>query len=144
MVPAAFVVLEALPLTPNGKVDRGSLPVPSQDRPDLGTTFVAPQTRVEILLAEIWQEVLGIGQVGVYDNFFDLGGHSLLSLQVTARVEKAVGLRLNPGELMIQSLGQLAASCDERMKGCQASNHLGFTKKVLTRMKAVMFRMVSR
>jgi hypothetical protein len=84
MVPAVYVILESIPLTPNGKVDRRSLPPP-----DLGESDerqVAPRTEVEKELARIWSEVLGLERVGVLDNFFDLGGHSLLVTQMTARV----------------------------------------------------------
>lgn len=86
MVPAAFVVLDALPLTPNGKVDRRALPSPSQARPALEATYLPPQNEVERAIATVWQEVLGIEKVGVHDNFFDLGGHSLLMVQVRTRL----------------------------------------------------------
>ncbi|MCD0244298.1 phosphopantetheine-binding protein, partial [Xanthomonas melonis] len=74
---AAYVHLEALPLTPNGKLDRKALPAPD------GTAYAVqayapPQGEVEVLLAEIWRTVLGVEQVGRHDNFFQLGGHSLL------------------------------------------------------------------
>ncbi|WRZ77126.1 amino acid adenylation domain-containing protein [Streptomyces sp. NBC_01237] len=82
MVPAAFVVLDALPLAPNGKVNRRALPAPESDRPDLAAQYVAPRDEIEAAVAGIWAEVLGVDQVGVHDNFFDLGGHSLLLTQV--------------------------------------------------------------
>ncbi|MCP4654216.1 MAG: amino acid adenylation domain-containing protein, partial [bacterium] len=77
MVPAAFVELAALPLTPNRKVDFQALPMPERARPE-ETGYVAPRDPQEQLLAAIWAEVLGIDRVGVHDNFFDAGGHSLL------------------------------------------------------------------
>jgi surfactin family lipopeptide synthetase A len=82
MVPSDFVALDALPLTPNGKVDRKALPDPRGFRPNLAAEFVAPETEVERALAEVWREVLGVERVGVEDNFFDLGGHSLLLMKV--------------------------------------------------------------
>ncbi|MDQ3982113.1 MAG: amino acid adenylation domain-containing protein, partial [Actinomycetota bacterium] len=78
MIPAAFVPLDELPLTPAGKVDRAALPAPGPQRPDLGHGYEEPVTETEKLLAEIWSEVLGVERVGRTDNFFDLGGHSLL------------------------------------------------------------------
>lgn len=86
MVPAAFVVLDALPQTPNGKVDRRALPPPGRTRPILKTAYAPPRTPVEAMLAEIWAEVLELEQVGVLDPFLDLGGNSLLAVQVLARV----------------------------------------------------------
>jgi natural product biosynthesis luciferase-like monooxygenase protein len=94
MVPAAFVVLAELPLTPNGKVDRGALPEPSGDRPELETAYVAPQTRLEQTLAELWRELLQVERVGLNDNFFDLGGHSLLIVQAQARIRETLGLEV--------------------------------------------------
>ena len=93
MVPSAFVMLEALPLTPNGKVDRRALPMPDQARPE-DSTFVAPRTPVEEVLAGIWSQVLGLERISVYDNFFELGGHSLLATQVISRLCNAFQLEL--------------------------------------------------
>jgi acyl-coenzyme A synthetase/AMP-(fatty) acid ligase len=111
MVPSSFVVLDALPLTENGKVDRGALPSLG-GRGDGGEGYVAPRTPMEMFVAAVWQEALGLERVGVHDNFFDLGGHSLLSLRVLARIEERVGRRLGPRELIFQTLGQFAATCE--------------------------------
>ena len=78
MVPAAFVVMDALPLTPSGKVDRRALPAPEGRRPDLDVAFAQPITELERAIADVWRTTLGIASVGLHDNFFDLGGHSLL------------------------------------------------------------------
>jgi len=86
MVPAAFVPLERLPLTPNGKVDRRALPPPDGTRPDGDDGFVAPQTSMEQTIARVWQEVLHVDKVGIKDNFFDLGGHSLLMTQLYVKL----------------------------------------------------------
>ncbi|MCA1613498.1 MAG: amino acid adenylation domain-containing protein, partial [Acidobacteria bacterium] len=77
VVPASFVALDALPLTPSGKLDRRALPAPGQERPDTTRGYVPPQTKLEALLADMWQEILGLDRVGVEDNFFDLGGDSI-------------------------------------------------------------------
>ena len=82
MVPSVFVALNSIPRTPNGKVDRAALPAPGQARPNLDTQFVAPRNETEASIAGIWQRLLKVQRVGRDDNFFDLGGHSLLMVQV--------------------------------------------------------------
>jgi amino acid adenylation domain-containing protein len=91
MIPSAFVALEALPLTPNGKVDRRALPAPARVRPELETAYVAPRSRLEQTIAQVWEEVLPVDEVGVHDNFFDLGGHSLLMARVHHRLQERLG-----------------------------------------------------
>jgi amino acid adenylation domain-containing protein/non-ribosomal peptide synthase protein (TIGR01720 family) len=86
MVPAAFVTLHALPLTPNGKVDRKALPAP--EPPVAREEYAAPRTREEGLLAAVWAQVLRLPRVGVDDNFFALGGDSILAVQIVARVRE--------------------------------------------------------
>jgi len=86
MIPSSFVVLDAMPLTPTGKVDRSALPAPSRTRPELNTIFVAPRTLFEKELAQVWAEILTLDQVGIHDNFFDLGGHSVAATRVVSRV----------------------------------------------------------
>ncbi len=87
MVPSAFVLLESLPLTPNGKVDKNALPEPDRSRPALETTHTGPQNEVEATITGIWQELLRLDDIGVHDDFFDLGGHSLLMMQMRTRLE---------------------------------------------------------
>ena len=94
MVPSDFVFLESLPLTPNGKVDRLALPAPDRSRPELEVAYAAPRSDIETLLAKIWAEVLAIDRVGIHDNFFDLGGHSLAASRVISRVIQSFKLVL--------------------------------------------------
>jgi amino acid adenylation domain-containing protein len=115
MVPATYVRLDALPRTPNGKVDRNALPAPEGARPDLERGFLAPRNPLEERLAKIWQTVLGVERVGARDNFFDLGGHSLLLMPVISELKTELGIKLSPGDLVMPTLGQLAALCVERM-----------------------------
>ncbi len=85
-IPSRFVTLAALPLTPNGKADRAALPEPDAGRPELGTDYRPPRSELERAIAAVWREVLGVDAVGVHDNFFDLGGHSLLLAQAHSRL----------------------------------------------------------
>ncbi len=101
MIPSAFVFLESMPLTPNGKVDRRALPQPDNSRAELDTPFIAPRTPIERQLAEIWVEVLCLDRVGIHDNFFDLGGHSLTATRIVSQVIKKFQL-----EVPLQSLFQ--------------------------------------
>ncbi len=84
MVPAAIVFLDAFPLTPSGKVDRKALPAAEIGRTDLGSAYEAPATEAEEALAAVWSDVLRVERIGVHDNFFALGGDSILSIQVVA------------------------------------------------------------
>jgi amino acid adenylation domain-containing protein len=86
MIPSAFMTLAALPLTTSGKVDRQALPPLDPNELERSDEFVAPRTPLEETLARAWSEVLGIERVGVHDDFFDLGGHSLQTVQLVARL----------------------------------------------------------
>jgi acyl carrier protein len=88
MVPPVLMTLESLPQTASGKLDRKKLPDPGRDRPDLAASYVSPQNENERLVAQIWQEVLGLERVGIHDNFFDLGGHSLLAAEVQGKLRE--------------------------------------------------------
>jgi amino acid adenylation domain-containing protein len=99
MVPSAFVMLEALPLNANGKVDRRALPAP--DSSLVSDIYVAPRDAVEEMIAEVWAEVLRVERVGVEDNFFESGGHSLLAMQVVSHLRQLMGCEL-PLRLMFE------------------------------------------
>ncbi|MBY8848593.1 hypothetical protein K7G98_08410, partial [Saccharothrix sp. MB29] len=105
LVPSAFVALDALPTTPSGKLDRRALPAPTFTD---DTGYVAPEPGVPARLAEIWAEVLGVERVGARDNFFALGGDSILSMQVVSRARQA-GLRLTSKDIFLrQTVSDLA------------------------------------
>jgi acyl carrier protein len=111
MVPASVTVLPALPLTPNGKIDRRALPEPQS-----GVVIplaAAPQSQLEKTIAAIWQEVLGLPQVGMAENFFDLGGHSLLVVQVQRRLREACGREVSITDMFrLPTVRALAAHLD--------------------------------
>jgi len=90
MIPAAFVILDELKLNASGKVDRKTLPIPTSEQSESGTIFVSPKTDLEKTIAQIWQEVLNVDRIGLNDNFFDLGGHSLLMATAHSRLQEAL------------------------------------------------------
>lgn len=96
MVPADFIALDAIPLNANGKPDIARLPLP--DAPVSQDSYEAPRDAVEIAFAEIWQDVLQVERVGIHDNFFALGGDSILNLQIIARAHQS-GMKLTPKQL---------------------------------------------
>ncbi|WP_268626173.1 non-ribosomal peptide synthetase [Paenibacillus alvei] len=111
MIPSYFVELERLPLTPNGKIDRKALPAPEGEAGS-GTEYVAPRNELETKLAEIWQEVLGLAkEIGVHDNFFDIGGHSLRATTLVSKVHKELSVDLPLRDVFRHStIGSMAAA----------------------------------
>lgn len=124
MAPSAFVKLDALPLTPNGKVNYKALPAPDELAAEARADYQPPTSRVEIALTDIWQEVLGVKQIGVHDNFFKLGGHSLLAMQVIARVRKEFEIDIPIPRLFqlptIEGLAQAVESAREAAESVPA------------------------
>jgi non-ribosomal peptide synthase protein (TIGR01720 family) len=116
MLPSAFVFLDQLPLTPNGKIDRKALPAPDGARPTFSTQWTAPRNPIEEQLAKVWAVVLRLKQVGIYDDFFESGGDSLLSLQVIALARQA-GLDLTPKQIFQhRTIAELAAAANTMPK----------------------------
>ena len=116
MIPSAFVLLRALPLTPNGKIDRKALPDPERARPELETEFVAPRSDVEEALADLWQETLDLEQVGVYDDFFALGGDSLIATRLATRVREVFELDLSIASLFeVHTIAELSIIIEEHL-----------------------------
>ena len=112
MVPTHFIRLDKLPLNATGKVDRSALPQPDAQRPDLDAPYEAPRTDVEQTLARIWTDVLDLQEVGIHDNFFDLGGESIRAIQIGARASEA-GLNLAPEDVFQhQSIAELATAAE--------------------------------
>ena len=108
MLPQHFVGIDAVPLLPNGKMNRNALPLPTVAISS-ARAAEAPQTPLELAIAQVWQELLGVEQVGLRDNFFDLGGHSLLAVHAVAKIEDRLGIKLNARRLVFESLAQLTA-----------------------------------
>ncbi|WP_190285783.1 non-ribosomal peptide synthetase [Montanilutibacter psychrotolerans] len=110
MVPAAFVMLDVLPITPNGKLDRNALPVPDGDA-YVRRTYDPPQGETETILAQLWQELLGVERVGRHDHFFELGGHSLVAVRLLSRVTRTFSIELPLAALFAQPiLAELATT----------------------------------
>ncbi|HEX2092606.1 MAG TPA: amino acid adenylation domain-containing protein [Longimicrobiaceae bacterium] len=117
MVPSALVALDALPLAPNGKLDRRALPAPGEVG---GAGYVAPRTPAEEALARLWCEVLGVERVGVHDDFFELGGQSILAVRLLARVRGELGVDLTAAELLqgstLERMAQAVAGRRQRAR----------------------------
>jgi amino acid adenylation domain-containing protein/non-ribosomal peptide synthase protein (TIGR01720 family) len=112
MVPANYVIMEKFPLSPNGKLDRKAFPIPEKLREELENAFAAPETEKEKLLAQIWSDILGIKKVGINDDFFELGGDSILSIQVIARAAK-FGIHFTPRQIFEhKTIAQLVKQAD--------------------------------
>ncbi|MCP4996507.1 MAG: amino acid adenylation domain-containing protein, partial [Gammaproteobacteria bacterium] len=117
MVPSAFVTVDAFPLLPNGKIDQEALPLPDSSHLALDTAYTPPQTSTEKELAAIWVDVLAIDKVGLHDNFFDLGGHSLVATQVVARIRQTLQVELPLQKIFEHStISQLAHSVSQVQK----------------------------
>jgi ubiquinone/menaquinone biosynthesis C-methylase UbiE/acyl carrier protein len=102
MIPSTFIWLDALPLTPTGKLDRHALPAPNSVRNDPTDVYAAPKSDLERLIASVWSEVLGIEKISIDSNFFNIGGHSLLGMQVVARLSDSLNLNV-PLRLMFET-----------------------------------------
>lgn len=110
MIPSAFVLLKSMPLTPNGKIDRKALPAPDLSHSHEERVIVEPTSQIEKTLAAIWSEVLGVERVGITDNFFDMGGDSILNVQVAIKANRA-GLKLPPLDIFsYPTISELAAT----------------------------------
>ena len=132
MTPAIFVSLTELPLTPNGKIDRKRLPSLEGTGRERSTANVQPRNAIEQAIAEIWSEVLRLDQVSVKDNFFDLGGHSLLLIKVHARLREQLGMDVAVGDLFrYATLESLAKSLAGTGNGAGASTTRPMPKPVL-------------
>jgi len=126
LVPSAFVILDRMPLLPNGKADRSALPEPEKIGSEPKTTYVAPRTPFEEVIARIWEDVLGLPEIGVDDNFFELGGHSLVATQVMSRLREALSCEMPLRRLFeLPTIAELAAAIEETKK-------LGSTPVVLS------------
>jgi len=109
MIPSAFILLDSLPVTPNGKVDRKNLPDPDGLRPELEVVYVEPETDTELLITSVWKEVLRLDRVGIHDNFFEVGGTSLLIAQVYSKLRDHYHERITMVEMFRQpTIGSLA------------------------------------
>ncbi len=124
MVPTAYVVMPAFPLGPNGKVDRKALPAPLPPRPTMRARHVAPRSAVEQELCAIWNKALGAEDIGVHDNFFDMGGHSLTGIQLLAQVEQRFGTTIEFKQLFVAPTVAQMAKLIESPTLSAAEGHL--------------------
>ncbi|BAZ43881.1 amino acid adenylation domain protein [Chondrocystis sp. NIES-4102] len=117
-IPSAFIFLDVFPLTVNGKIDYHNLPTAKIVNSEIKPNYVAPRTAMEIQIAKIWQEVLGVDNVGIYDNFFELGGHSLLIVNLFTRMGMDVPFQyLFDAPILIDFVAKLTETLPERNRG---------------------------
>ncbi|CAC5344906.1 MULTISPECIES: non-ribosomal peptide synthetase [Planktothrix] len=117
MIPATFVVLNELPLSPNGKIDRKALPIPDYDGNERQTPFIAPRNHQEEKLANIWHQVFGLEKIGVNDNFFHLGGHSLIATQILSRIRDIFEIEVSFKKLLENpTIGDLSQTITEQQQ----------------------------
>ncbi|HJP91741.1 MAG TPA: amino acid adenylation domain-containing protein [Pyrinomonadaceae bacterium] len=139
MMPSAFVILQSLPLTPNGKVDRRALPEPDKGDAATDAPYLPPQTELERIVAGIWQQVLKIEHVSLNDNFFDLGGHSLLMIQVQGKLRTALKRNIAITELFkypnVNDLVAYLSQNDERAQPLLTDDRLAKLKAGRDRLK---------
>jgi len=114
MIPGLVVDMDRLPLTANGKVDRKALPDPTAGANRRSRDYKAPATPHEELISDVWRDLLGVERVGSNDNFYEIGGHSLLSLRAVVEIQKRSGRRLDPRAMFFQTVEQLAQGLDVR------------------------------
>jgi acyl carrier protein len=140
MQPAAWVFLEALPLTANGKLDRARLPQPEV----AGSSYLAPRGELQRAIAGIWSEILGISRVGARDNFFDLGGHSLLLARVHARLREVLKAEISIVELFrfptVASLATHLAGNGVRLDVAKAHRQRGARRRDAARTRVARSR----
>jgi surfactin family lipopeptide synthetase A len=146
MLPTAFVTLRAFPLTPNGKINREALPAPTSSSVNLEESYVAPRTVLEEVIAAIWVETLGVKRVGVRDNFFEVGGHSLLAMQVISRIREEFHIELPVRSFFDgMTVERLAASVLEREPEQGRSEKIARTLKAVAEMsESELLEMISR
>jgi acyl transferase domain-containing protein len=108
LVPGNFIEMDGFPRMAAGEIDTGALPDPFGPVDD----HVAPRTEMEKRIAALWRDVIGVDPIGVHDNFFDIGGHSLLAVRVITRIDREIGVRLDQAVMVLQTLEQIAARCE--------------------------------
>gem|GEM_PF-387773 len=125
MIPSAFIILDELPLTPIGKLDRMALPIPDSSRPQLDVAYAAPRHAVEEKLVRLWEEILDVRPVGIHDNFFDLGGHSLTGATLISRLNRTFGMDMAVGILFeAPTIAQMTALVENGQGASVKSNSL--------------------
>lgn len=139
-VPRHVIFVDQIPKGPTGKIQRiglaDRLGIESLDFAQRveAAVVIAPRTKIEAALVEIWAQVLGLDRVGIHDNFFELGGDSLASAEVVTRVERRLGVKINARQLVFGTLQQVAAACEEQLQLYGSPQRVGWIGKILGRM----------
>ncbi len=148
MVPSYFILLDTLPMLPGGKVNRKALPPPDQRRPELNTLYVAARDDYEAQLVTLWEETLEVTGIGIQDNFFDLGGHSIALMRLLTQIKRAFGRTIDAVTfLQAQTIEQVASalrsledagSTTEMAAQPNGSTDLAFVKRYLSGQMATL------
>jgi acyl carrier protein len=144
MVPSHFIKMDSFPLTPNKKTDRKALPAPDQVASETNVAYMAPTNDLERKVAEIWQRLLNVNQVGLNDNFFDLGGHSLLTVQAHRQLKAVVDREISITDMFrFPTIRSLVAYLSEDTNGSNGTKKSAVAKssdRAATRREALKQR----
>lgn len=145
MIPQHVMVLDRFPQTWNGKIDRKAFPPPAElDTHDEDDTFQQPSTDTELQIARIWSALLGKDNIGLHDNFFNLGGHSLLSIQFITQLQKETGFRLNPRLVLLNTLGQIARQVSANSTVKNPADNTSASGVAISTVKGLFNRLLSK
>jgi acyl carrier protein len=140
MIPSIFVKMDTMPLTPNGKIDRKSLPHPKIERPELVQEFIQPQNELHEIISRLWSKILKIDKIGINDNFFDLGGDSLLSVQLVMLLEKEMKTEIPVVKFFQYPTIRNFADYIERKRSSQKHSQSNLESRALLQRKALAKR----
>ncbi len=135
MIPSAFVPMTSFKLSPNGKVDRQALPIPDQNQALLTQTYRAPRSPIEEVMTEIWAEILAVEKVGIEDDFFILGGHSLKAIQLISKIRQTLEIEVAVRQVFNHpTIAQLVKEMSQSVGDENLLNEIAITVQEIAKM----------